>query len=55
MAGVNGLKTGVKEFIEDFNEYIAKLNKENKSLNLIASLGYLLASLTAIFSFVQEY
>ena len=47
----NGLTVGVKDFVIDVNEYITEVNKNNKLSNIIAGIGYLIASLTALASF----
>lgn len=48
---INTAKVGLVEFIDDFNRYIDVLNKSNKTSNIIAGIGYVAASLTAILSF----
>lgn len=51
LGSTNGLTVGLKEFVIDFNEYITEVNKNNKISNVIAGVGYLVASLTALVSF----
>lgn len=52
IAKIMGIKIGVKEFVENFNEYIDKLNKENMIINIYAGIGYLLAAFAALWSFI---
>ena len=49
---INGLSIGNKEFVNDFNNYIDNLNKSNKFQNLMNAIGYSVAFLTALFSFI---
>lgn len=51
LGSTNGLTVGLKEFVIDFNEYITEVNKNNEVSNIIAGVGYLIASLTALASF----
>ncbi len=47
----NGLPLGIGEFIDNFNDYIHILNKDNKRINIITGLAYLTASATALVSY----
>lgn len=51
VASINGLKIGIKEFAEQFNDYINNLNKDNKKINIITALGYLAAAFASLFSY----
>ncbi len=48
---INGLSTGYVEFVDSFNEYIDKLNSDNKKLNIITGIAYLATAATAFFSY----
>jgi len=47
---IMGQNLGISEFIDVFNKYIYDLNKNSKLVNIITALGYLFASLTALYS-----
>lgn len=47
---INGLTTGVPEFIEDFNKYLSGINRENRIMNSIATSGAFIAFFTSILS-----
>ena len=49
---INGVKLGMKEFAESFNKYLVQHNSNNRKVNIAAAIGYLIASLTAIISFI---
>jgi hypothetical protein len=56
MAGVaigkiNGVTTGIREFIDSFNCYIDKLNRDTKIANNVTGIGYLIAAATALLSY----
>ena len=40
----------LEDFVSDFNDYLADYNKSSRRQNTFQACGYLLASLTAIFS-----
>jgi len=40
-------------FIKDFNSYIDKINIANRTANIVALIGYFVASLTTLISFFQ--
>ena len=42
--------TGFKNFVEDFNSYVATRNRSSRVQNTLSAIGYFAASLTAIFS-----
>ncbi len=48
---INGTNLGIAEFISEFNGYIDKQNRSNKEINIVQSVGYLVAAATALFSF----
>lgn len=45
--------TGFKNFVNDFNSYIAVQNKSSRNQNILAAIGYFAASLTAVFAMVK--
>ncbi|GEM_PF-3290154 len=47
----NGVPLGIEEFINDFNAYLDTLNQDNRAINFIAGVGYLLASFSAFVSY----
>ena len=49
---INGLNLGISEFIKDFNSYVGEQNKNNKRINIIQGIGYTVAALTALYSFL---
>jgi hypothetical protein len=48
---INGLNLGISEFVLDFNKYLEKLNNDNRKINIITCIGYLIACLTSIYSY----
>lgn len=40
----------LKDFADDFNEYLDYYNQNNRWNNLMASIGYFVAALTSLFS-----
>ena len=49
---INGIPLGMGDFVNDFNKYIDQVNKANRNANILAMVGYMLAGLTAFFSFI---
>ncbi|MDP8200937.1 MAG: hypothetical protein P9M11_02225 [Candidatus Tenebribacter burtonii] len=47
--------TGFKNFIIDFNEYIDKLNNDNKKQNNISAFRYFLAAITSFISMLLSF
>jgi len=45
---VSGVSTGVPEFINGFNAHIKKMNLTSRVNNIVALIGYLLATITSI-------
>lgn len=48
---INGIEIGADKFVDQFNKYVDEINSENKKINIITGIGYLLAALTALFSY----
>lgn len=48
---INGNPVGVSEFVGDFNSHIDDLNRNSRTVNLLAGAGYTAAAFTALFSF----
>ncbi|MDH5203374.1 MAG: hypothetical protein OEW69_08965 [Nitrospirota bacterium] len=44
----------LKNFITDFNAYVADYNKSNSKQNMIAGLGFIAAALVALLSLFLE-
>jgi hypothetical protein len=49
------LGKSLDNFAKQFNEYLEKQNNSNREVNIVASLGYLFAALTALFSFLISF
>lgn len=50
--GINGLNLGIKDFIDDFNNYVDELNRDNYKINLWTSIAYITNALIALFSYL---
>lgn len=48
---IMGVKVGMEDFVQDFGDYIDKLNKQNQIINIISGIGYLAAFFTSIYSY----
>jgi hypothetical protein len=48
------LDAPMKAFATSFNAYVDKQNESSKAQNLASMVGYILACLTALFSFILE-
>jgi hypothetical protein len=49
---INGVKLGIKEFVDELNERITDMNKVNRWINIVASIGYFAAFLTSVYSYI---
>lgn len=49
---INGVPLGMSEFTSELNEYIDQVNNSNRFVNFLTMVGYLLAGLTALWSFL---
>ena len=49
---INGINLGINEFVNDFNTYVADINKDNKRINIVAGIGYVAALFTSAYSFL---
>lgn len=49
---INGVSLGISEFVEEFNKYLDRLNRDNRNINIAQSIGYILAALTSFVSFL---
>lgn len=47
---INGIPLGYAELIIDFNEYIDGYNRDNRAINCVAGVGYLVTAATALVS-----
>ena len=45
----------IKDFVKDFNAYLAKQNKSSREQNRRSAFGYFIASLAAILSMIIEW
>ena len=51
IAKMVGISLGIKEFADDVNDFIVRLDRSQRHMNLAQACGYLVAFLTACFSF----
>lgn len=51
VSAINGISTGIVETVAAMNEYIDKVNADNRLANVMAGIGYVLAALTAFVSY----
>jgi len=50
IAAVMGVPLGAKEFVDEVNEFVKKLNARLAGANRLAAMGYFAASATALLS-----
>tara|TARA_B100000315_G_C14327536_1_gene473743 strand:- start:106 stop:519 length:414 start_codon:yes stop_codon:yes gene_type:complete len=53
--GITPINKPLKDFAKDFNKYLQKQNNLNEKQNKFSAIGYLIASLTALLSFVLSF
>ena len=49
---INGISTGVVEFVEGANKFVDGLNNTHKKANMVAAIGYALSFIATLVSLI---
>lgn len=52
IAKVSGVQTSIPETVQDINDFVDRLNKHSKKVNIAQCWGYLAASIAALIGFI---